>query len=153
MLQSVAISPGTGKSHLSIALGIRACLVGHRVAFATAAEWVDRLQTAHLDRTWATRLRRFARPALLILDDFAMRDFTVAQADDLYELVSERVNKSTIFTANRQASDWYGLFPNPVVSESILDRIVNSAHHLLMDGKSYRPNRRPGVSGKPRTTS
>ena len=88
-------------------------------------------------------------PISELVDDFAMRDFSVSQADDLYELVSERVGKSTIFTANRQASDWYGLFPNPVVSESILDRIVNSAHHLLMDGKSYRPNRRPGKAKTP----
>jgi DNA replication protein DnaC len=81
-----------------------------------------------------------------------MMDFSVTQADDLYELVSERVGKSTIFAANRQASDWYGLFPNPVVSESILDRIVNSAHHLPMDGKSYRPNCRPGGSRKSATS-
>jgi hypothetical protein len=50
----------------------------------------------------------------------------LAQADDLYELVTERAGKASIFTANRQASDWYSLFPNPVVAESILDRIVNS---------------------------
>ena len=73
-----------------------------------------------------------------------MRDFTLAQADDLYELVTARVDKSSIFTANRAASDWYTLFPNPVVAESILDRIVNSAHHVHMDGKSYRPKKRPG---------
>jgi DNA replication protein DnaC len=82
-----------------------------------------------------------ARPAVLICDDF-----TVAQADDLYELVTERSAKSTIFTANRQAHDWYSLFPNPVVAESILDRIVNTDHHVHMDGKSYRPNKRPGAT-------
>jgi DNA replication protein DnaC len=82
---------------------------------------------------------------LLILDDFAIRDFTLSQADDLYELVTERGPRPAIFTANRQASDWYSLFPNPVVAESILDRIVNSAHHVHMDGRSYRPNRRPGA--------
>jgi DNA replication protein DnaC len=59
-------------------------------------------------------------------------------------VVTERGSKPAIFTANRQASDWYTLFPNPVVAESILDRIVNSAHHVHMDGKSYRPNKRPG---------
>lgn len=77
-----------------------------------------------------------------------MREFTLAQADDLYELVSERANKASVFTANRQAVDWYSLFPNPVVAESILDRIVNAAHHIHMDGKSYRPNRRPGRETK-----
>jgi hypothetical protein len=44
--------------------------------------------------------------------------------------------------------DWYSLFPNPVVSESILDRLVNSAHHVHMDGKSYRPTKRPGAKGR-----
>jgi DNA replication protein DnaC len=74
-----------------------------------------------------------------------MREFTPSQADDLYELVTERTKKSLIITANRAASDWYSLFPNPVVAESILDRIVNVAHHVHMDGKSYRPNKRPGA--------
>jgi DNA replication protein DnaC len=74
-----------------------------------------------------------------------MREFTLTQADDLYELISERVEKSIIITANRQASDWYSLFPNPVVAESILDRLVNRAHHVAMVGKSYWPNKRPGA--------
>ena len=76
-----------------------------------------------------------------------MRDFTAAQADDLYELLRERLGrpgKTLIVTSNRQPADWYQLFPNAVVGESILDRLLNSAHHLLMEGKSFRPNRRPG---------
>jgi DNA replication protein DnaC len=72
-----------------------------------------------------------------------MRDLTAAQADDLYELVTERDRRSVIITANRAATDWYSLFPNPVVAESILDRLVNGAHHIAMEGRSYRPNRRP----------
>ena len=51
-----------------------------------------------------------------------------------------------ILTSNRAPSDWYGLFPNPVVAEGVLDRLVNCAHHVLMQGKSYRPNKRPGAS-------
>jgi DNA replication protein DnaC len=49
-----------------------------------------------------------------------------------------------IFTSNRQPADWYGLFPNPVVAEGVLHRVVNSAHQVFMDGKSYRPTKRPG---------
>ena len=64
-----------------------------------------------------------------------MRDFTSAQADDLYEVITERTGHSLIVTANRAATDWYSLFPNPVVAESILDRLVNSAHHLAMPGR------------------
>jgi len=89
------------------------------------------------------RPRRRARPALLILDDFAMREFSAGQADDLYELIAEGAGRSLVITANWAVTDWYLLFPNPVVAESILDRLVNSAHHVHMDGRSYRPNRRP----------
>ena len=71
----------------------------------------------------------------------------MSQADDFYELVCERVGRpghSLLLTSNRSPSDWYPLFPNAVVGESVLDRVINSSHHLLLDGNSYRPSRRPG---------
>jgi len=141
---------GVGKSMIAQALGHAACRRGHTVAFTKTSRLLADLAGGHADRSWETRLRRWARPSLLILDDFAIRDFTLTQADDLYELITERGPRPAIFTANRQASDWYTLFPNPVVAESILDRIVNSAHHVHMDGKSYRPNKRPGSKGRQR---
>jgi DNA replication protein DnaC len=55
-----------------------------------------------------------------------------------------RRGRSLILTSNRSPADWYPLFPNAVVGESILDRVLNTSHHLLLDGKSYRPRRRPG---------
>jgi DNA replication protein DnaC len=134
---------GVGKSMIAQALGHAACRRGYTVAFTKTSRLLADLAGGHADRSWGKRLAHWARPALLVLDDFAMRDFTLAQADDLYEVVTERANRSSIFTANRQASDWYSLFPNPVVAESILDRVVNAAHHVHMDGKSYRPNKRP----------
>jgi DNA replication protein DnaC len=137
---------GVGKTMVAQALGHQACRRGYSALFTKTSRLLADLAGGHADHTWETRLQRWARPTVLICDDFAMRDFTVAQADDLYELVTERATKSTIFTANRQASDWYSLFPNPVVAESILDRIVNTAHHVHMDGKSYRPNKRPGAT-------
>jgi len=139
---------GVGKSHIAQALGHAACRTGYSVAFTKTSRVLADLAGGHADRTWEARLRRWARPALLILDDFAMREFTPTQADDLYELISERVNKSVIITANRKAEDWYSLFPNPVVAESILDRLVNRAHHVAMEGRSYRPNKRPGQPRK-----
>jgi DNA replication protein DnaC len=73
-----------------------------------------------------------------------MRDFTAGQADDLYELLTERAARPVVITSNRAPEDWYSLFPNPVVAESILDRLINTAHHIAMTGRSYRPNKRPG---------
>jgi DNA replication protein DnaC len=79
-------------------------------------------------------------------DDFAMRELTAQQADDLYELISDRAQhgRSLITTSNRSPVDWYTLFPNPVVAESLLDRLINTSHQIVMNGPSYRPNKRPG---------
>jgi DNA replication protein DnaC len=72
-----------------------------------------------------------------------MRELTAAQADDLYELITERAGKSLILTSNRAPADWYPLFPNPVVAESLLDRLINNSHQAFMNGPSYRPNKSP----------
>src|SRR6266536_2261088 len=124
---------GVGKSHIAQALG--------------------HLAGRHADNTWPRRLAELTRPHLLILDDFAMRELTATQADDLYELVAERTrtHRSLLLTSNRSPVDWYPLFPNPVVAESLLDRLINASHQVLMNGPSYRPNKRPGradVTGK-----
>jgi len=134
---------GVGKTHIAQALGHAACRRGHSVIFTKTSRLLADLAGGHADRTWAARLRRWARPDIVILDDFAMRELSLTQADDLYEFVTERAGRPLIITANRAATDWYSLFPNPVVAESILDRIVNGAHHLHLDGRSYRPNKRP----------
>ena len=72
-----------------------------------------------------------------------MRELTDAQADDLYELITERADRSLILTSNRGPADWYPLFPN-LVAESLLDRLINTSHQVFMNGPSYRPNKRPG---------
>jgi DNA replication protein DnaC len=144
----IAYGPvGVGKSHLAAALGHQACRRGHDVAFTTCSRLLAELAGGHADRSFDTRVRKLAKTTVLICDDFAMREFTAAQADDLYELLTERVGRqgrSLILTSNRSPSDWYPLFPNAVVGESILDRVLNTSHHLLLEGKSYRPRRRPG---------
>jgi DNA replication protein DnaC len=139
---------GVGKTMIAQCLGHQACRRGHTVAFTKTSRLLADLAGGHADRTWETRLRRWARPSILILDDFAMRELSATQSDDLYELVTERAGRSVIITANRAAKDWYPLFPNAVVAESILDRLVNTAHHVEMQGRSYRPNKRPGAKDK-----
>ncbi|MFI7175005.1 ATP-binding protein [Streptomyces spororaveus] len=106
-------------------------------------EQVADLAGGHADRPWDKRIRELVRPDVLILDDFAMRQLGAAQADGLCELVSERQGRSLTITSNRAPSDWYPLFPNPVVAESLLDRLINTSHQVIMNGPSYRPNKRP----------
>jgi DNA replication protein DnaC len=82
-----------------------------------------------------------------------MRELTTTQADDLYELVSERARtgRSLIITSNRSPVDWYPLFPTPVVAESLLDRLINTSHQTFMNGPSYRPRKSPNSTRATRT--
>ena len=95
---------GVGKSHLAAALGHQACRRGHDVAFTTCSRLLAHLAGGHADRSFEARVRKLAKITVLICDDFAMREFTAAQADDLYELLTERVGRpgrSLILTSNR----------------------------------------------------
>jgi DNA replication protein DnaC len=135
---------GVGKTHVAQALGHLAVRASAEVRFLKTSRALAHLAGGHADRTWDKRLRELTRPAVLILDDFGMRELTAAQADDLYELVTERAGRPLILTSNRAPADWYPLFPNPVVAESLLDRLINTSHQVFMNGPSYRPNKRPG---------
>jgi DNA replication protein DnaC len=137
---------GVGKSHIAQGLGHLAIRQGADVRFAKTSRVLATLAGGHADRSWDKRLAELARPAVLILDDFGMREYTATQADDLYELVSARAasGRSLVLTSNRSPVDWYPLFPNPVVAESLLDRLINTSHQVFMNGPSYRPNKRPG---------
>ena len=109
---------GVGKSHLAEGLGHQAARQGHRVEFIKTSRLLSDLGGGRADGTWEGRLRHYLLPPLLIIDDFAMREYTTQQADDLYELISERTRAgSIIVTSNRAPQDWYPLFPNPVLAE------------------------------------
>jgi DNA replication protein DnaC len=154
MLQSVDLPVGVGKTHLAQALGHNVIRHGIDVRFTKTSRLLADLAGGHADRTWDKRLREYTRPGVLILDDFAMRAFTDTQADDLYELTSERAatGRPMILTSNRAPTDWYPLFPNPVIAESLLDRLINNSHALLVDGPSYRPRTRPRPPTRHRPT-
>jgi DNA replication protein DnaC len=143
---------GVGKTHVAQALGHLAIRQGAEVRFIKTSRLLATLAGGHADRTWDKRLHEFVRPVVLILDDFGMRELTAVQADDLYELISERsaAGGSMILTSNRSPIDWYPLFPNPVVAESLLDRLINTSHQVFMNRPSYRPHKRPGTRDQPR---
>ena len=145
---------GVGKTHIAQAIGHAACMAGRSVLFDKTARVLSDLGAGHLDATWERRLRRYLAPDLVILDDFGLRAFTERQGEDLYELISERVRRgSTIVTSNRPPAEWYALFPNPVLAEGALDRLINAAHHVTLEGKSYRPRQRPHAAGRARDRS
>ena len=143
---------GVGKTHVAQALGHHVARRGGEIRFAKTSRCWPTSPAATPTAPGATHPANTPDPLVLILDDFAMREHTAAQADDLYELISERATPPPlILTTNRQPKDWYPLFPNPVVAESMLDRLINTSHQVLMDGPSYRPRKRPAPS-RPDTT-
>jgi DNA replication protein DnaC len=130
--------PGTGKTHLSIAIGIRACLAGDRVAFKTATEWVALLADAQRHGRLDTELDRLQRIPLLIVDEVGYIPFDPHAANLMFMLVSRRYERaSLIVTSNKPFSAWGEIFGDDVVA-AMIDRLVHHAEILALKGDSYR---------------
>jgi len=131
--------PGTGKTHLAIGLTIRACQAGHRVAFATAAQWVDRLAEAHQAGTLHDELARLGRYPLLVIDEVGYIPFEADAANLFFQLVSARYERaSVIVTSNKPFGRWGEVFGDPVVAAAMIDRLVHHAEVVNLKGDSYR---------------
>ena len=131
--------PGTGKTHLAIALGIRACLAGHRVAFATASDWVARLLDAQRLGRLSPELRRLGRTPLVIVDEVGYVPFDPEAAKLMFHLVSGRYERaSLIVTSNKPFSVWGEVFGDDDVATAMIDCLVHHAEILSLKGDSYR---------------
>ncbi len=131
--------PGTGKTHLAIALGIRACLAGQRVAFATATEWVAKLGEAKRQGQLEAELTRLGRVPLLIVDEVGYIPFDPEAANLMFSLVSARYERaSLIVTSNKAFSAWGEIFGDEVTAAAMIDRLVHHAEILALKGDSYR---------------
>ncbi len=131
--------PGTGKTHLSIALGIRACLAGHRVAFKTATEWVALLADAQRQGRLDAELDKLQRVPLVIVDEVGYIPFDPQAANLMFMLVSRRYERaSMIVTSNKPFSGWGEIFGDEVTAAAMIDRLVHHAEILALKGDSYR---------------
>jgi DNA replication protein DnaC len=131
--------PGTGKTHLGIAIAIRACLAGHRVAFATATEWVARLSDAKRSAALNAELRRLGFIPLIVVDEVGYIPFDPEAANLMFSLVSARYERaSVIVTSNKPFSGWGEIFGDEVVAAAMIDRLVHHAEILALKGDSYR---------------
>ncbi len=104
------------------------------------------LFAARADHSWEKQLKKYTRPDLLIIDDFGLTALTPVQAEDFYEVVTERhLRSSIIITSNRPPQEWVALFPDPVMANSALDRLSHHAHHIMVDdGDTIQKEIEPG---------
>ncbi len=131
--------PGTGKTHLSIALGVQAARRGHRVAFATAHQWVNRLGTAKRAGRLDEELERLGRIPLLIVDEVGYIPFDPEAAALFFALISSRYERrSLIVSSNKTFSAWTEIFGDPVAVAAMVDRLVHHAEVIVLKGESYR---------------
>ena len=130
---------GVGKSHIAQALGQRACLSGYKVLFVTASDILKQLRAARGDGSHERRLLRFTSPDLLIIDDLGLRVLTQDETVELYDIIRLRYERnSTIITSNRALDEFPAIFGDPLLASAALDRLLDDAHVLIIEGDSFR---------------
>ncbi|MFI9614430.1 IS21-like element helper ATPase IstB [Streptomyces sp. NPDC052023] len=133
--------PGTGKTHLAVGLGVRACQAGHRVLFATAGEWAARLAAAQSDGRLVDELRHLDGYALLIVDEVGYLPFDTATSQLFFRLVAHRYERgSLIVTGDRPPARWDEVFGGPA-APAMVDRLAHHAEIVRLEGDSYRLRR------------
>jgi DNA replication protein DnaC len=140
---------GVGKSFFAQALGHAACRAGYRVLFSRADRLLQHLARSRADNSFDRELRSFLTPDLLIVDDFALKKLSSQATSDLYDLLIERhTRSSTIITSDRAVDEWIGVFDEPMLGQSALDRFCHRAHQFVIEGESYRKRTAPRMTGK-----
>ena len=136
---------GVGKSRIIQSVGRAACVVGYRVRYTTSAELLAKLTASLADRTLPKRLRYYARFDWLIIDEFAFdkieRSETPQAANLLYKIIDARSQRSTTVVTNIDFDAWGAYLDDPPLAMAFLDRVVDGAIILKINGKSYRAHR------------
>lgn len=139
LLQSVAFTPGTGKTHLAVGLARAAAHAGYRTYFTTAADLAARCHRAAIEGRWATTMRFFAGPTLLAIDELGYLPLPNEAASALFQVVSQRYLKTSIvLTTNRPVGSWGEILGDTTVAAALLDRLLHRCVVLTLDGDSYR---------------
>ena len=132
-------NPGRGKTHLSISIGLKACLQGYRVLFKNAGTLATELTEARDAYQLGRIERQLEKTDLLILDELSYMSFNKYESELLFKVISERSERSsTIVTTNLSFSEWAQLFENTTMVAALVDRLTYRSHVLDMSGPSYR---------------
>ena len=132
-------NPGTGKTHLALGLGIKACLEGFRVLFTTVPRMLTQIRESRSDKTLTLLEHRFEKYDLVICDEFGYISYDKEGAELLFNHLSLRAgSKSTIITTNLSFDRWPEIFGDPTLTAAMVDRLTHRAYLINMNGKSYR---------------
>src|SRR5215204_2595556 len=149
--------PGVGKTMLATALGLKAVEAGYRVYYTTAADLVARTARAAIEGRWATTMRFWNGPQMLIIDELGYLPLPGEAASHLFQVLSRRYEHgSIILTPNRSIADWGAIFDDTTVAAAILDRLLHHATVLSITADSYRMRQhrntiaalRPALTGR-----
>jgi DNA replication protein DnaC len=132
-------STGSGKTYLACALAHQACRDGQRVCYYYAPKLFRELQNAQADGSLLKLLKKLARAALIVIDDFGIAAVTGKQYRDLLEILDDRHGLgSTLMTSQFPVEQWHGVINDATVADAILDRLVHNAYQLKLEGQSMR---------------
>lgn len=134
---------GVGKTHLAIAIGQQLCGRGVTVAFHSTNMLFENLQAERIAGRFLSVMKRLRKTQVIILDDFGLRNYTHEEATALLEILEDRYGKgTTIITSQVEPEGWRGLFQDSVISDAIIDRLINPSDSVLLIGDSYRKRRK-----------
>jgi DNA replication protein DnaC len=131
--------PGTGKTHLSISLGIQALKKGYKILFTSVAEMLNALHMSKADNSYYQKIQQYLAPDLLILDELGFKKLPEYNVNDFFEIISKRYEHgSVIITTNKKFEQWADIFADSILASAILDRIVHYSTIIEINGPSYR---------------
>jgi DNA replication protein DnaC len=131
--------PGVGKTHLAVGLARQAAEIGYRTYFTTAADLTARCHRAAIEGRWATTMRFYAGPTLLVVDELGYLPLPAEGASALFQVIAQRYGKtSTILTTNRPITSWGDILGDATVAAALLDRLLHRSVVLDISGDSYR---------------
>jgi len=143
--------PGVGKTHLAIALGVKAVEAGYSVLFLTLEQLMTRLMKAFSENRLERTLQQLSYPKVLIIDEIGYLPLSNTEASLFFRLVARRYERaSLIVTSNKSFMDWGEVFNDPVLATAILDRLLHYSTTLNIKGESYRlkEKRKAGLLGR-----
>lgn len=135
--------PGTGKTHLSVAIALQALGYGKTVLFTTVWEMINTLQQSRADFSYYKKIQAYLKPNLLILDELGYRSMGESTIEDFFEIISRRYEKgSIIITSNRSLTEWDKVFIDKILTIAVVDRLMHHCTVIEIKGESYRIRKR-----------